>query len=195
MAARKAEPGPRRARRAGRAGGRWRARRAGRAGGRWWARRAGPRQPDGREGGGGGGRGERAGAAPPWPSAGGRAGGAGRRASHAPPRQGERAGAQGPRHDGLAWLGAGRGERTSDQAGEAGGSRAVAPWPSAGRATPRTQGKIEVADQGWGTPRATEKKGGEKGEGKGEDGDELTSTIVAAAILHGREARRASCAR
>jgi hypothetical protein len=60
MAARKAEPGPRR------------------------ARRAGPRQPDGRDGGGGGGRGERAGAAPPRPSAGGRGSG---RASRAPPRR------------------------------------------------------------------------------------------------------------
>jgi hypothetical protein len=89
----------------------------------------------------------------------------------------------------------GEGERTPDRAGEAGGPRAVAPWPSADRATPRTQRKIEAADRGLGTPRATEKKGGEKGEGKGEDEDELTSTIVATVILHGREARRASCAR
>jgi hypothetical protein len=60
MAARKAEPGPRR------------------------ARHARPRQPDRRDGGGGGGRGERAGAAPPRPSAGGRGSG---RASRAPPRR------------------------------------------------------------------------------------------------------------
>jgi hypothetical protein len=77
--------------------------------------------------------------------------------------------AQGPRPNGLAAPSAGRGERTPDRAGETGGPRAM--------------------------PRATGKKRGEEGEGKGEDGDELTSTIVAAAILHGREARRASCAR
>jgi hypothetical protein len=81
-----------------------------------------------------GGRGERAprrgrDAAPPWPSARGRVGGAGRRASHAPPRRGERAGAQGPRHCELAWLGAGQGGsgRQTKPGKRAGEPRAATP--------------------------------------------------------------------
>jgi hypothetical protein len=157
-AARKAEPGLRRARRAGRAGGRWR------------ARRTGPGQPDGRGDGGEGGSGQA-------------------RRGRAPMAERRRPDAQGPRHDGLAALGVGRGERTPDRAGETGGPRAVAPCRAhAGEDRGRGSGLEHAARDG-------EEERGEEGEGKGEDGDELTSTIVAAAILHGREARRASCAR
>jgi hypothetical protein len=122
MAARKAELGPRRARRAGRAGGRWR------------AHHTRPRQPDGREGGGEGvgasaARRRSRDAAPPRPSARGWAGTdrAGKKGRGGREREGRRGGGRGSprpgRGAGVGRAGGGQGSGVRWEEGSCAGGR------------------------------------------------------------------------